>query len=183
MCGWGWGLVVARGKGEVNLTGQFARSMTVMNFARCGGEMAVPPRSATCPSWMQSSIQVSREAAPLVLEATRRASWWRRRRGMDGDIMPAGDEGEAREEVRREEVRSDGENMKAKYDSLPNGALRSLNWLCWFFYYLWWNIYIELPNPISKIASRNVLSSEGVRGTQANGEQVGGRRRGGGGPD
>ena len=110
MCGWGrWGLVVARGKDEVNLTGQFARSMTVMNFARCGGEMAVPPRSATCPSWMQSSIHASREAAPLVLEATRRASWWRRRRGMDGDIMPAGDEGEAREEVRRE-----GENMASR---------------------------------------------------------------------
>lgn len=121
MCGWGWGLVVARGKGEVNLTGQFARSMTVMNFARCGGEMAVPPRSATCPSWMQSSIQVSREAAPLVLEATRRASWWRRRRGMDGDIMPAGDEGEAREEVRREEVRSDGDVHQCQ--PLPNGAL------------------------------------------------------------
>ena len=111
-------MVVARGKGEVNLTGQFARSMTVMNFARCGGEMAVPPRRATCPSWMQSSIQVSREAAPLVLEATRRASWWRRRRGMDGDIMPAGDEGEAREEVRREEVRSEGENMLAS-EPLP----------------------------------------------------------------
>ena len=111
--------MVVRGKDEVNLTGQFARSMTVMNFARCGGEMAVPPRSATCPSWMQSSIHASREAAPLVLEATRRASWWRRRRGMDGDIMPAGDEGEA-----REECGGRGRTWRRVERGGANGALR-----------------------------------------------------------